>query len=599
MGLLQGLALYVLMEWMKGSDGAADRSWLVLWTLLIVLPALFMGMAVSRWRQAALWAGGAVMAAVVLAMGGWAVWRSLHSEAGYGGTLLRLVGAIALWWFVALAWFQARLEQGSWRIAYGRLFVHAWNNALVLALASLCVQLIWGVLWLWAGLFALVGVKWFATLFSQMWFVLPVTGMAAGLGLWMARTQERPIQMARQVLLALGRLLLPLMAWVLVLFVAMLVFTGVEKLWATRFAAALLMCVLLAHLWLVNAVYQDGAAPQGPYPRWVLHLVHASLLAMPVLATLASVAVGLRVAQYGWTAERLWAAAGSGLLWLYAAGYAWAAIDNSRTSGAGQGRPWLSVVSGVNRGMSLLVLAVLLALQTPLLDPDRLSARSQLAQLASGAQTITPARLKALKFDHGPYGAAALSELAQSPTAQQAQVKAWIEKIAGSATRADAVLEREDEDEVVDVPTAQTRIRTVAGDVPAADWWLWLQAQTRSQYWASSCVAEDAQCVLVGGDWDKDGQTDYLLCNLGSSSPRCQLTAREASTRADVPGSWRDEGRVQWPYMDDAHQRSSLSQALRSGQVQTLPPRWPQWQVQVQDGEQNVTPAVGQQEVMR
>jgi len=597
MGLLQGLALYVLMQWMRGGDGVADRSWLVLWTLLIALPPLFMGMAVTRWRHAALWAGGAVMAAVVLAMGGWAVWRSLHSEAGYEGTLVRLVGAIMLWWFVALAWFQARLEQGNWRIPYARLFVHAWNNALVLALASLCVQLIWGVLWLWAGLFALVGVKWFATLFSQMWFVLPATGLAAGLGLWMARTQERPIQMARQVLLALGRLLLPLMAWVLVLFVVMLLFTGVEKLWATRFAAALLMCVLLTHLWLVNAVYQDGAALQGPYPRWVLHLVHASLLAMPVLATLAGVAVGLRVAQYGWTADRLWAAAGSGVLWLYAAGYAWAAIHNRRA--AVQGRQWLSAVSGVNRGMSLLVLALLLALQTPLLDPDRLSARSQLAQLVSGAQTITPERLKSLKFDHGPYGAAALSELAQAPTAQQVEVKAWIESIAGSATRADAVLEREDEGEVVDVSTAQKRLPTVAGDVPAADWWLWLQAQTRSQYWASSCVAEDADCVLVGGDWDKDGQTDYLLCNVGSSSPRCQLTAREASTRADAPGAWRDEGRVQWPYMADAHQRGSLSEALRSGQVQTLPPRWPQWQVQVQDVEQKVTPAVGQQETTR
>lgn len=597
MGLLQGLALYVLMQWMRGGDGVAERSWLVLWTLLIALPPLFMGMAVTRWRHAALWAGGAVMAAVVLAMGGWAVWRSLHSEAGYEGTLVRLVGAIMLWWFVALAWFQARLEQGSWRIPYARLFVHAWNNALVLALASLCVQLIWGVLWLWAGLFALVGVKWFATLFSQMWFVLPATGLAAGLGLWMARTQERPIQMARQVLLALGRLLLPLMAWVLVLFVVMLLFTGVEKLWATRFAAALLMCVLLTHLWLVNAVYQDGAALQGPYPRWVLHLVHASLLAMPVLATLAGVAVGLRVAQYGWTAERLWAAAGSGVLWLYAAGYAWAAIHNRRA--AVQGGQWLSAVSGVNRGMSLLVLALLLALQTPLLDPDRLSARSQLAQLVSGAQTITRERLKSLKFDHGPYGAAALSELAQAPTAQQVEVKAWIESIAGSATRADAVLEREDEGEVVDVPTAQKRLPTVAGDVPAADWWLWLQAQTRSQYWASSCVSEDADCVLLGGDWDKDGQTDYLLCNVGSSSPRCQLTAREASTRADAPGAWRDEGRVQWPYMADAHQRGSLSEALRSGQVQTLPLRWPQWQVQVQDAEQNVTPAVGQQETTR
>lgn len=597
MGLLQGLALYAVTQWMRGPNDAADPAWLMLWTLFIALPPLFMGMAVTRWRQTALWAGGAVMAAVVLAMGGWAVWRSLHSEAGYEGTLLRLVGAITLWWFVALAWFQARLEKGSWRIPYARLFVHAWNNALVLALASLCVQLIWGVLWLWAGLFALVGVEWFATLFSQLWFVLPATGLAAGLGLWMARTQERPIQMARQVLLALGRLLLPLMAWVLVLFAAMLAFTGVGQLWATRFAAALLMGVLLVHVWLVNAVYQDGSVAQGPYPRWMLHLVHASLLAMPVLATLACVAVGLRVAQYGWTAGRLWAAVGSGVLWLYAAGYAWAGVQQWRGQ---HGGVWLAAISPINRALSLLVLAVLLALQTPLLDPDRLGARSQLAQLTSGAQSITHARLKSLKFDHGPYGAAALAELAQTPPAQSADVQQWIQKLTESTTRYGAPPDDEAERAWVDVATAQARIPTVAGAVPPADWWAWLQAQAPDQHWAYSCLPAQAGCVLIGGDWDRDGQTDYLLCNVGAVAfPRCQLTAREAGAPKGTPGAWRDEGRVHWPYTSDVTKKGSLREALRSGQVQVQTPRWPEWQLQLKDAQQQVTPAIAQHDSPR
>ncbi|WP_284337410.1 DUF4153 domain-containing protein [Comamonas sp. NoAH] len=586
MGALQGLALFAVMEWGDGLFGAVDRSWLALLMLLVVQVPLFMGMAVSRWHQPALWAGGAVMALVVLLMAGWTLWRNTHSDVGYEGALLRLGVAMALWWFVALAWFQAYLEQGSWRIPYQRLFVYAWNNALVMALAAVCVQLIWLVLWLWAGLFALLGVQAFMQLFSESWFAFPMTGLMVGLGVWVARTQERPIQMARLVLQALGRLVLPLMAWVLVLFALALMLTGLETLWATRFAAVLLMGVLIFHIWLVNAVYQDGSAAQGPYPQWVQHLVQASLLTMMVLATLACVAVGLRVQQYGWTAERLWAAVGSGLLWLYATGYAWAAVQSWRRV---QERPWLAAISPVNRGLSLAVLAVLLALQTPVLDPDRLGARSQLAQLQSGAQSITHERLKDLKFNHGPYGEAALEELANSPLAQTEEVMLWVRQISDSASRDDVPSVHEDS-EWVDVPTAQARIRTVTGPEPDADWWPWLLDQAHSRHWASECLFDSAECVLLSQDWDNDGQIDHLLCSLDDPvTPACRLTARAPMTGQSDRGAWADEGAVDWAFPESVDEVSRLIDAVRNGQLQPRPLRWPSWEADVGDAQQGLS----------
>lgn len=584
LGLCSGAAVYLLFLLLPSGGSALQRGALVVGLALCVQVPLFVGMAVTDWRSPRLWAGAGVLALVIAATGGWAMAGVADTPRGHEGQWARLAVALSLWWLVALSWYQAWLEQGHWRIPYASLFVHAWNNTLVLALAALCAQLVWGVLWLWAGLFALLGVTWFAELFAQLWFATLCSGVLAGLGLWVARTQERPIQMARQTLLALGRLLLPMLAWVLVLFVGMLAFTGVQTLWATKFAAVLLMVVLVVHIWLVNAVFQDGRLPTGPYAIWVRHLVHASLLAMPVLAVLACWAVGLRVVQYGWTVQRVWSATGAALLALYALGYAWAGVRSlwppAHPRAPEEARPWLAEVAPVNRALSLLLLVLLLALQTPVLDPQRISAASQLQRLASGALPLTQERLAGLKFDHGRYGAAAFDTLAQSPLAQAQPAQAWVQQVQA----ADSPLPHREApapSEEIDIPLAQARIAVPAGQAaPPQDWWPWLLAQAERHYWARDCVRADAGCSLVSGDWDRDGQQDQMLCSLHADSAlQCQLTARNAQ------GQWQAEGRVSWPRRLRDAQEAQIREALRAGQVQPQVSRWPGWRVALPPGE--------------
>lgn len=579
MGLLQGLLALAVTR------SGLDSGWQLLAWLLIVQPPLFMAMAVTRWRDARLWAGGAVMAAVVMVMAGTLIWGLLRAPAQDSGMFVGLGIATSLWWFVALPWFQAFMAQGHWRVPYATLFVLAWNNALVLALAALCVNLIWGVLWLWAGLFALVKVQLFADLFAAQWFVYAVTGLLGGLGLWLARTQQRPIQVMRQTLLALGRLLLPLLAWVLVFFVLALVFTGVEGLWATQFAATLLMSVLILQIWVLNAVYQDGAAAQAPYARVLRWLVDASLIAMPVLATLACVAIGLRVRQYGWTLERVWAAAAAGTLWLYAVGYAGAALHSVRQGAA---RPWLQMVAPVNKALSLLVLALLLALQTPLLDGQRISASSQGERLRADPAQATLERLVDLKWGHGPYGVAALETLAQDPGFQSGEPRQRMQLVRAAATRP-AMPTGSDPGKEFDQATAQERIKTPAGMAGAqADWWDWFLAQAGHEHWARECLVTSVDCLLLSGDWDQDQQADHLLCRLNpGSNLNCRLSARDAA------GQWRDEGNVRWPGTHSAEAGEAARELLRSGRIGTQRQRWPVWQLPHQDAGGKASPFTG------
>ena len=150
---------------------------------------------------------------------------------------------------------------------------------------------------------------------------------------------------------------------------------------------------------LLNTAFQDGSAGRARIFRYAEFV--AGLVLVP-LVTLAAYAVWLRVAQYGWTEERVVTAATLLIALCYALGYAAAALL-SLVGGA-----WMRLVAPVNVATAFAVLAVLLALFTPLGDPARLSVASQVARLKSGAVTAKTFDYGYLKSQGGRYGHDAL-----------------------------------------------------------------------------------------------------------------------------------------------------------------------------------------------
>jgi hypothetical protein len=89
----------------------------------------------------------------------------------------------------------------------------------------------------------------------------------------------------------------------------------------------------------------------------------------------------------------------------YAAGYFLAGL-----------RPgWLTLLARVNIGVAFVVLGVLLALFSPLLDPARISVASQVARLASGKVKPEAFDFVFLRFDGERFGRAALARLERMP----------------------------------------------------------------------------------------------------------------------------------------------------------------------------------------
>ncbi|KAF1687476.1 DUF4153 domain-containing protein [Pseudoxanthomonas broegbernensis] len=560
--LLQGGLMYLAQKgaehgWWPFSGLGGRVCW---YTLVLTVPTA-MALSVQDLRDARFWRHAAALSALFLALAAWAGWNATGAPGLRSSQVLGPFGAaLAIGLFVALPWLQCRLAHGNWRAPYPALFEHAWQNALTLALAALFTGICWAVLYLWGRLFALVDVHFFRDLFGEDAFVHLATGAMAGLGILIGRTQQRPVQVARQILFAVFKGLLPLLAFIAVLFVASLLFTGLEPLWRTRSAATLLVNVVVLLVVFANAVYQDGEG-ERPYPAWLRRMVEAGLLVLPLYAGLALYAMGLRIAQYGWTADRFWAGLVAVVAALYALGYAWSVL---RSRGV-----WLGPLRGVNMVLSWMVMALVVLANSPALDAQRISAASQAQRLREAAPELAREDLAYLRFDLGRRGYRAVQALRTDPA---------FAGDAGAVAELDAMLRRSqrwnthrsaaerERTRLRDADQARALIVPAEGGTDPGDaWW---QALVGGRLDAGECLQPDAECVVLVRDLDDDGRDEALLCSLaGDRHAQCRLHAHE-------DGGWEDAGRVGF-WSAGTHGRPDLRQALRTGQLQVHHQRWP------------------------
>lgn len=559
LALLQGLALWLVH--LGGEQGWPLLDTLgprVSWYTLVLSVPTAMALSVRRLDEARFWQHAGLIGVVYLGLSLWAA-RAATGAPGLeeDRILAPFAGSMAAALFVAGPFLQCRQEHGRWCAPYPELFAHAWQNALTLAVAAVFTGLCWAVLGLWGGLFKLVGVDLFADIFTSRPFAYLGTGVIAGLGVLVGRSQSKPVRVLRRLLFAIFTGLFPLLAAIAVLFVVTLPFTGLEPLWGTRSAATVLMALVLAMVVFANAVYQDGDEPP-PYPRPLRLLASAGLVVLPVFAVLALVALGLRINQYGWTVDRLWGVLAASVLTVHAFGYAWAALSRKQR--------WLARLEPVNVTAALLGVALVLLANSPVLDPQRIAAHSQVERLLDGRTDAADFDVDYLRFLSGRAGHQALTGLADEPRVQDnAELAKRIEKALARQQRWQPWGDE-------DVPTVDTveearALATEHGPVPD-DWWPALLSDPPLE--SLGCLQPGSDCVAIARDLDGDGATDMLLCNLGGNwAAHCSVHARK-------DGRW---ARITQIVIPEGSASGDVAEALRRGEVAMVPRRWPDLEV--------------------
>ena len=273
-------------------------------------------------------------------------------------------------------------------------------------MALVFAGLFWGVMLLGRGLLNLIHIYFLRDLIDHRWFYIPATNLALAVALHVADVEPQINRGARDLTLTLLSWLLPLLALLLAVFLAGLPFASLDLLWNTHYAARLLLTAAGLAVFLINCAYQDGgeAWEDSRVKRWAAGLATVELA---VLLALAAWALALRVNQYGWSVDRIEAAA------LIAVGAVYSVFYLAGLFA----KPWLKRLEAGNVAAAWLGLALVFVLLTPIADPARLAVASQWARLQSGAVTPDKFDFATLKFDGGRWGAEALAQLAQSQDA--------------------------------------------------------------------------------------------------------------------------------------------------------------------------------------
>jgi hypothetical protein len=413
-GLAQGCSLYFLYRAQQSGAWPSGHPALQIPLVMgaIVLPVLLISSLghLDR-RQPLSWLGAAAL--VLLAVCVHDAWRNALDPAPLKRPSLLLFPFSAAFFFIAHSLVLAGAHDGRRIAHYATCFECAWKLAIQLLFSAMFVAGVWLVMWLGDALFDLLKLRFLGELLVTSWFSVPLVCVAFSSAMHTTDVRPAIVRDIRSLILVLMAWILPIAVLLVGGFLAALPFTGLQPLWQTRHATAVLLASCAVLLVLVNAAFQAGDAAAG-LARSVRFAARVACFLLLPLVLLGVHALGLRVGEYGWTTERVLAAACLLVGVLYAGGYALAA--------ARHGTPWLDLLRQVNLAAALLTLAVLLALFTPIADPARIAVADQVARLESGMTPAAQFDYGFLRFHGARYGMEALQALAVDGAGRQGSV---------------------------------------------------------------------------------------------------------------------------------------------------------------------------------
>ncbi|WP_112324093.1 DUF4153 domain-containing protein [Oceanibium sediminis] len=306
-GVIAGAAYYLLIEEEVLRSAPVEVQRAVVYFAIALFPAFGLMAGPLPPRRA----GAAALALATLCVG-LVTWTGLRFPAaagaadglldptGEGLIIAPFIGFVAVLIPVVTAALQAR---GGWR-DYGRLIPLIWIAATKSLISLLFLILFWSIYFLSDALLQLAGVEVLDDLFDVDPSVFVISGGVIGLSLAVTCELEEVITTLLKLVLRLLRLLLVPVAVVLSVFVGAVILQGLDEVFSSRSAAATMMSMAAGTLVLIAAAlnFHDREAATHPAIRWTIRILG---LVLPVVAGIALYALWIRVAQYGWTPQRL------------------------------------------------------------------------------------------------------------------------------------------------------------------------------------------------------------------------------------------------------------------------------------------------------
>lgn len=388
------------------------------------------------------------------------------------------------------------LNSRSW--SYHALFETAWRNIILCASAGFLSGLFWMVLFAGSGLLKLIGLSFMHELIQNAIFAIPVSGIVFATAYALTLAKAEMVITLRRFQLSLLAWLLPLLLIFVLVWVLAVPFTGVELLFKTHNAAFILLWSATLCISFVNAAFQDGmSAP--PYGKVLSKFLALGWLSVPVVVAVAGWAMWLRIAQHGWTEDRVWGVFVLLMAAIYVVGYATSAIRSAA---------WLESIGKTNMWAAVALCSGLIALTTPIADARRIAVNSQMQRLMSQTNGIEKFDFDYLRWHAGKYGHDALLALQAGIDHPERDVlifKAEQVLAKKSHYQADARIK------ALSVAEAKVRMRALPKNTQLSDK-LITAIQAESNDWSlKQCVKTQTQCAVWLVDLNADRALDAVV----------------------------------------------------------------------------------------
>lgn len=408
LALVGGLSGYGFYSLIQNNDALDPRLALALGVCLIVGAASFS----VAWARRAMGAR-LVLTLCLTALTGIVTWLISGSNAEQTG--LAQEQTVGFWFFpslpivlfLGLVFGLVAIGQGRARWPYPDIFRTGLNLPIQWGFGLAAAGLLTGFVYLWALALSAAGWEGLKQAFQDGWLALPLAGAIAGLAIGLARSVTKLREAAEAIILIAAKLTLPILAVFSVVFATVILIGGLDNLQAAGSPTAILLALAILAKLIFNAVYRDGSETPGRIMRsfaWI------ALATLPVYATLAVYGISLRLIEYGFSPSRVIVLIIAGLVAAYTLLLLISlAGDILRPAKGG----WMPLVSRLNTGFAGLWFVLLLALQSPLLSPNRISAADQMARLMDGRTEAEHFDYIALRFNMGAPGRLAIGQLAE------------------------------------------------------------------------------------------------------------------------------------------------------------------------------------------
>lgn len=580
--LIQGALLYLSNDF-STQEWRLDQKTTLLHVLVLSLslPLVFV-LSVNTLRNKTLWKALLAYAVVFIAMTTWVNWNDVGLRDYGTGILATFYFSLAAIIFVTLPWLQVRIENPNSPVNYPDLHNAIWQNTITVVLTLLIAGLMWGILSLGAGLFKLIGIDFFYNLFFEhQIFTYLANSLVLAIGVLICRTNSKLIITVRKLLSLVVKGLLPLLSFFALIFIFSLPFTGINTLakqWSSATTLLTTMSLLLALL--VNAVHLSADNnKKKPYPRAIRYIINGSLLALPIYAILSTYYLGLRIVQYGWTPERLWAAVVVGLSLCLSLAYATAVVRKNTI--------WLHSLGNINKKMMCLIAAILILCNSPIIDPYRISVNDQMQRYATGKILPDNLDLIMLRFDAGRRGNDALQALRHDAKfISDPARKLNLEKILIQTNRWGGYDDDDNKQKtaIFTVERARKNILLATGVTPPdSSWWASLSENNYQAERMSDCYLLANSCVLTTLDLNADGKPEPILCSFSApQAPFCQVYALSEGKWVVISRMDFDEYLAQ-----NKSDSAKLKSLILNGQLKTKPKEWSDIQIQDKTIEMN------------